>query len=184
MYKFGSDLNVSNVAIDSSADEIEGNPLYNKSYNSATSMASSNPSSSSKAVLAALRALQDKIRKLEIERSQALDETAQLRHQLKNQEIEAEHIKQRESLASQKSLQEAKSAYDRLQYEKSEIESRLHNLEEKNKDLKNESEELHSKIRLLEEEKHSGSLRVKDLEYQKNQLENQLKMAQEREKGE
>lgn len=47
--------------------------------------ASNTSASSSKAVLAALRALQDKIRRLEQERGAALDEAAQLRHQLQTQ---------------------------------------------------------------------------------------------------
>jgi septal ring factor EnvC (AmiA/AmiB activator) len=56
--------------------------------------------SSSKAVLAALRALQDKIRRLESERALALDENAQLRHQIKNQEIETGMVRFRDRLMS------------------------------------------------------------------------------------
>ena len=58
------------------------------SYRSATSANSTSVNtSSSKAVLAALRALQDKIRRLESERSQALDEATDLRQKIKTLDI-------------------------------------------------------------------------------------------------
>lgn len=156
--------------------------LLEKSYTS-TPYNGNNASSSSKAVLAALRALQDKIRRLESERSQALDEATQLRHQLKNQEVEAEHAKQREQLTAQKSLQEVRAAYERLLTEKSELEVRLSKFEEKNKNAQIGVDELQSKIRILEEEKHAGNMKLKDLEHQRLQIENSIKMAQQKEEG-
>ena len=48
--------------------------LLDKSYNSSNPYNGTSQTSSSKAVLAALRALQDKIRRLESERSQALNQ--------------------------------------------------------------------------------------------------------------
>lgn len=144
---------------------------------------SGSQASSSKAVLAALRALQDKIRRLESERSQALDECSQLRHQMKNQEIEAEHSKQRDQLASQKSQQEARNAYERLVHDKTELEQRLVKLEERNKANLATSEELQSKLRALEEEKQSNLFRVKDLETQQKQLEARIQQAEQKEKG-
>ena len=160
---------------------------HNKTFTSALSGAtgaSVNSSSSSKAVLAALRALQDKIRRLETERSQALDEVTQLRVQMKNQEIEYEHAKQREQLNSTKSIQEAKTANERLLHDKNELEMKLMRLEEKNHQYNSASEELHMKIRLLEEEKHSGTLRIKELEHKQSSLESQINMSQQKEKGE
>ncbi len=156
----------------------------NKSYNSVMSGASyASGSTSSKAVLAALRALQDKIRRLEAERSQALDETSHLKHQLQTQNIEAEHIRQKESLSVQKSLQEARSGYDRLLTEKTELESRTLNLEEKNKSCLARADEMQSKIRFLEDEKHSTAMRMKDLEHQQQQLESQIRNTEHKEKG-
>ena len=73
-------------------------------------MASVQSQGSSKAVLAALRALQDKIRRLETERAQALDECNHLRNQIRSQEMESEHVKQRDTLNNQKTLLEAKAA--------------------------------------------------------------------------
>ncbi len=155
-----------------------------RSFTSALSATSAiSGSSSSKAVLAALRALQDKIRRLETERSQALDETSQLRLQLKNQEIEFEHVKQREQLSAQKSLQEAKSSNERLLHEKTELEMKLMKLEEKTQQLNHTSDELHLKIRVLEEDKHNGILKIKELEHQQQKIEQQINIAQQKEKG-
>ena len=164
--------------------EDHHNPL-NTSYGSAASAASSlNASSSSKAVLAALRALQDKIRRLESERSQALDEATQLRHQLKNQELDAEHTRQREQMSAQKSLQEVRGAYDRLLSEKTDLEVRLNRLEERNKSAQSSADEMQNRIRLLEEEKMSTLMRIKDYEHQHKQVEIQIKHAQQKEQGE
>lgn len=156
--------------------------LLERSYTS-TPYNGNNASSSSKAVLAALRALQDKIRRLESERSQALDEATQLRHQLKNQEVEAEHAKQREQLTAQKSLHEVRAAYERLLTDKSELEVRLSKFEEKNKHAQIGVDELQAKIRILEDEKHAGNMKLKDLEHQRLQIENSIKMAQQKEEG-
>lgn len=156
----------------------------NASFSSALSATSAiSGSSSSKAVLAALRALQDKIRRLETERSQALDESAQLRLQLKNQEIEWEHAKQREQLSSQRSLQEAKAANERLLQDKNELEMKLMKVEEKNQQLVHASDELSLKIRLLEEEKHASALKIKELEHQQAKIEHQISLTQHKEKG-
>jgi uncharacterized protein (UPF0335 family) len=85
----------------------------------------SNQGSSSKAVLAALRALQDKIRRLEAEKQQSLDETKQLRLQLQNQEMEFEHLKQKDKLSLQKSISDARSSYENILTEKNELEIKL-----------------------------------------------------------
>lgn len=164
-------------------DEQE-NPL-NRSYNSAISNSTANnaSASSSKAVLAALRALQDKIRRLETERAQALDECAQLRHQMKQQEIETEHLRQRESLTAQKALHEARSAYEKLLTEKTETEVRLAKIEDRNREEQRLTEELRTKIRNIEEEKHNGLLNIKDLEAEKAQLQSQVTHCQQKEKG-
>ena len=184
MYRFSTtDNNISDL-VALGVDIRDDDNTLNKSYGSAVSAASSSAASasSSKAVLAALRALQDKIRRLEVERTQAIDETTQLRHQLKNQEIEAEHIKQREMLNSQKSLQEARSAYDRLLGDKAELEVRLSKLEERNRHGQQTSDELQSKIKSLEDEKQNGLIKVKNLESQQSQLEAQIQHAQSKEK--
>jgi chromosome segregation ATPase len=154
--------------------------LLDRSYGSTTG---NNASSSSKAVLAALRALQDKIRRLESERSQALDESTQLRHQLKNQEVETDHAKQREQLAAQKNLQEVKAAYERLLTDKTELEVRMTKLEERNKLAQQSADDLQTKIRMLEEEKHNGTMQIRDLEHQRIQFEAQIKAAQLKEEG-
>jgi chromosome segregation ATPase len=158
--------------------------LLDRSYSSNAYNGAANSTSSSKAVLAALRALQDKIRRLEAERSQALDEAAQLRHQLKNQEVEAEHTKQREQLAAQKGLHEVRAAYERLLTDKSELEVRLSKFEEKNKVAQSHIDDLQAKIRVLEDEKHAGEMKLKDLDHQRAQTEAQIRLAQQKEEGE
>jgi chromosome segregation ATPase len=166
-------------------DELHDSNPASKSFQSAIFAASAtgSASSSSKAVLAALKALQEKIRRLETERSQALDEVTQLRIQLKNQEIEAEHQKQRENLSNQKNIQEMKNIQDKLFQEKIELESKLQRFEEKIHNTQITSEELTIKIRSLEEEKHQNGLKLKELEHQQTQLEQQLKIAELKEKG-
>ena len=140
--------------------------------------------SSSKAVLAALRALQDKIKRLESERTQALDETANLRQQIKNQEMEADNFKRRDSLASQKKLHEVQSAYDRSVTEKTESEIRLSNLEERNRIEDEIARDLRAKIRAVEDEKHNGLLVIKDMESERTRLQSQILHVQHKEKGE
>jgi chromosome segregation ATPase len=166
---------------------------HNKSFNSSiltgTSTMSSpgstmiSSASSSKAVLAALRALQDKIRRLEAERSQATEESQQLRNQLKTIEIEVEHSKQRDAISSQRAIQESKLSCERLTLEKTELENRLQLLEEKNKAINNASQELQARIRLLEDEKSSANSKLRELDSQYKHTESQLLRAQQTEKG-
>ena len=155
------------------------------SYNAAVS--SSSPlrasASSSKAVLAALRALQDKIKRLESERTLALDETAALRQQIKNQEMESDSFQRRDSLASQKKLHEVQSAYDRSVSEKTESEMRLSKLEDRNRIEDEIARDLRAKIRAVEDEKHNGLLVIKDLESERTQLQSQILHVQHKEKG-
>lgn len=139
--------------------------------------------SSSKAVLTALRSLQDKIKRLEGERSSVLDESTQLRHQIKNQELELEHLRQRESLAAQKALHEARNAYEKALTEKTETEVRLSKVEDRNRDEQRIAEDLRAKMRSLEEEKHKGQVSMKDLEAQKSHLQSQITYTQQKEKG-
>lgn len=165
-------------------NDQEEHPL-NRSYTGGTSSSPANSASasSSKAVLAALRALQDKIRRLESERAQALDDTVQLRHQLKTQEIESEHTKQRDNLTAQKNLHEVRSAYEKLLTEKTELEMRLSKLEDRSRDEQQITEDLRTKILCIEDEKHDGLLCMKDLEGMKIQLQEQLQHTQQKEKG-
>ena len=158
---------------------------HNRSVNSKGSYSSSvNASaSSSKAVLAALRALQDKIRRLESERAQAIDDTAQLRHQIKNQEIESEHLKQRDNLAAQKSIHEVRSAYERILTEKTETEIRLVKMEERNREEQQISADLRSKVISSESDRHLAMLEIKKLDVEKDQLLGQVRHFQQKEKG-
>lgn len=158
----------------------------NKSYTSNVTQSPSlgsntSNASSSKAVLAALRALQDKIRRLEAERSQALDETSTLRNQLKNSEIESSHVREKEKFATERILQEARGAYEKIKHEKEDLEHKLMSIEAKNKDCHATTEDLKFKIQKLEEEKSMAELYQKDACNEKAQLENQLQQLMQRE---
>ena len=189
MYKGSSPSNNDTLNVYQIDDDQHNSTPLNKSYNSAnghdlaSAVSSVGAASSSKAVLAALRALQDKIRRLEAERSAAIDESVQLRHNLKNMEIEAEHIKQREMLSSQKALQESRSAYEKLLGEKTDMEIKIAKIEEKNQITKATSDELQLKIKALEEERQQGLLRIKALENEHVNLMNLIQSAQQKEKG-
>ena len=159
-----------------------GNKSFTSTYSN-QSLATINTASSSKAVLAALKALQDKIRLLETERSQALDEISALKLQMKNQEIENENARQKEILNNQKLLQESKLSYDRLVYEKNDMESKLNKILEKNHSMSDLSNNLQMKIQMLEDDKNSLLNKLKDMEFENSQLELQIKHSQLHEKG-
>jgi chromosome segregation ATPase len=157
----------------------------NRSFATVTSLNSSThtTASSSKAVLAALRALQDKIRRLEAERSQALDEAADLRGKLKSYEIEAEHSRQRDAMQAQRQIQDTKLNYEKLVDEKKDLENRAHQLEERNRDAEAQLNELLSQSNRLTESKNISDSKIKELSLKVQSLENQLQASQQREKG-
>ena len=161
-------------------DSVDQDSRFNASFQTTTSNASA---SSSKAVLAALRALQDKIRRLEQERSQALDDATQLRHQLQAQEVEFENSKKRESLITTKSVQETRHELDRIITEKTELEIRMAKLEEKNRESRDHADDLKKRIILLEEEKYQASMKLKDFETDQSTLEHQIELQQRKESG-
>ena len=138
---------------------------------------------SSKAVLSALRALQDKIRRLEAEKMEATEEAARLRIQIRNHEMESDRFKQRDALASQKNLHEVRTLYERILAEKCETEARLLKLEDRNRGEEKISADLRAKIRDVEDEKYSGLMIIKDLESRRTQLQNQVLHVREKEKG-
>lgn len=148
----------------------------------ASNSLNANPSSS-KAVLGALRALQDKIKRLEAEKTQILDETKQLRLQIQNQEIEFDHLKQKEKLSLQKNLHEIRASYDSVLSEKNELELRVAKLEERNKELRLQSDDLYDQLTSFESEKQQLEYKYKDMESMYLQLEGQLERAKQREQG-
>ena len=146
---------------------------------STTSMHSS--ASSSKAVLAALRALQEKIRRLEAEKTQALDECQMLRSQKKAVEMDIEHERQKELVAKQKHDQDTRLGLDKLLSEKSELEHKLDILEDRRNSAMHNSEEMMLKIQALEEDKSSALTKLNELETLQRNLEKQFLGALERE---
>jgi hypothetical protein len=155
------------------------------SFSSATSGMSgfNHSASSSKAVLAALRALQDKIRRLETERASALDEAAQLRSQLKSQEIESEHIKEKDILHNQKSLQEARMAYERVIAEKDDLDKSLKLVRTQNDQVQAHIAELRDKNKQLEEMKAAAEQRLVEMEGHIAKFEAEVEKSKHRESG-
>lgn len=164
--------------------DFDGNAI-SRSMNSRSSYYSTGnaSASNSKAVLAALRALQDKIRRLESERAQALDETVQLRHQIKNQQIESENLKHRETLASQKILHETRCACERLLTEKTEMEIRIAKLDDRNRDEQQNLTDLRSKMATFENDRRLSLLEINNMEGERSNLRSQLLHTQQKEKG-
>ena len=162
-------------------------PIVEQSFNSSSSVGMSGSfnqsASSSKAVLAALRALQDKIRRLETERASALDEAAQLRSQLKSQEIEAEHTKEKDILHSQKSLQEARIAYERVIAEKDELERSLKLLRGQNEQAQDQAAELRGKNKQLQDMRGAAEQRLAELEGHIAKFEGEVAKSKHRESG-
>jgi hypothetical protein len=138
--------------------------------------------SSSKAVLAALRSLQDKIRRLETDRTRAMEEAATLRHRLQGFEVEAEQTRAKDDAIAQRNIQEARATYDRLIAEKVDLEVRVARAEERRNDIRSSSETLETDIRKLKEEKESLLLKIKDGESQQKHLDIQLQNIYSREK--
>ena len=137
---------------------------------------------SSKAVLAALRALQEKIRRLEAEKNQAIDECQNLRNQMKIIEIDIDHVRQREVLSSQKLIQETHIEYEKVLSEKNQLEIRLNNLEEERILLQKSSEEMTFKIKCLEEDKSTYTIKLHDFESLQTQLQTHLINVKQKEK--
>ena len=163
-------------------------PQMNESFNSSSTTATgvsgfNHSASSSKAVLAALRALQDKIRRLETERASALDEAAQLRSQLKSQEIESEHNKEKDILHNQKSLQEARLSYERVLTEKDDLEKNLTMIRTQNDQVQDHLQELREKNRQLEEMKTQAEQRLAEMEAHVSKFEGEMDKSQHREAG-
>ena len=146
------------------------------------SMSSVPAASGSKAVLAALRALQDKIRRLESERNQVTSECQQLRIQLRELEIDTEHTKQKEILNVSKHTQESRVAYERLVTEKTELETRLLKVEERNAKFQATADEMQMKMRSLEDDRERATMNLRDAESKLRMTEEGTHCIKEREK--
>ena len=141
----------------------------------------STTTTSSRAVLSALRALQDKIKRLETERSVALEETEGLRQQLRGLETEQDQLRARDDAMAQRNIMEARNQYDRLLGEKTDIEARVSRAEDRKKDMQRSHEDLKDEIRTLLDEKQASLSKIKDFESQISHLESQLGTLQRKE---
>lgn len=141
----------------------------------------STSTTSSRAVLSALRALQDKIKRLETERSVAFEETETLRQQLRGLETEQDQLRARDDAMAQRNIMEARNQYDRLLAEKTDLEARVSRAEERKRDMQRAHEDLKDEIRALLDEKQLSLSKIKDFESQISSLESQLGTLQRKE---
>lgn len=187
MSRFGSpetDLLLEEMA-EMRSGSVDRHGMANRSN---STMMSSSPNgsggaSSSKAVLAALKALQEKIRRLETEKVQVMDEASTLRNQLRSQEIESEHIRQRDGLYQQKTNQELKIVNDKLMNERNDIEQHAEKLDERLKEQMRVNTQLNERLLRLQEERDAAAFSYKELETSYRLSDAHVARCQQREKG-
>ncbi|CAM9613745.1 unnamed protein product, partial [Hapterophycus canaliculatus] len=121
-------------------------------------------SAGSKAVLSALRALQDKIRKLESERDRASVEAGTLRRQIAALQTENDRTAQIQMASLQEKSLASRLAYERLQADKAAQEVRLRKAEEQKGLLAREAAAAKDRSAVAEEARRSAESRVRTLE--------------------
>lgn len=169
-YQFIPPAKLNNSSISSSSNsssESFGNSSYSgvnksessNSFQSTISMQNSSlNSSNSKAVLTALKSLQEKIKKLEIERNNSQNECARLQLQLKSQLVETEHLLEKQKIKyDQDLLDEKRLINEEISQIKNAHEIHYSELNDKYNDLLEENKTL--KTRLSESLSEIGDLK-------------------------
>eukprot|EP00611_Tribonema_gayanum_P022316 TRINITY_DN4456_c0_g5_i1.p1 TRINITY_DN4456_c0_g5~~TRINITY_DN4456_c0_g5_i1.p1 ORF type:complete len:636 (+),score=211.78 TRINITY_DN4456_c0_g5_i1:211-2118(+) len=136
-------------------------------------------SSSSQAVLSALRSLQEKIRRLEADRDAALEEAADTRAQLSRQQAEHEQAQRLASAAAQERLTTQRLAFERLVADRAADDVKLSKAEEKKEALVREREAAHARAREAEAGRHAAEARAAAIKAQAAALQEELARAQE-----
>jgi hypothetical protein len=135
---------------------------------------------SSKAVLSALRALQEKIRRLESERGDLLDECVGLKSQLRQQQFKHEQESSKLRLDYENIERSSRSFYESTALEKNELTRLVVRHEEEKKALEKEAQYIKENAQCGEEERRESSTRVKVLEKRIAHLEQDLRDSAER----
>jgi hypothetical protein len=135
---------------------------------------------SSKAVLSALRALQEKIRRLESERGDLLDECVGLKSQLRQQQYKHEHESTKLRTDYENIERSSRSFYESTALEKNELTRLVVKHEEEKKAMEKEAQYIKENAQRGEEERREASTRVKVLEKRIAHLENDLRDSAER----
>ncbi|GAB5029554.1 Hypothetical protein NocV09_00101690 [Nannochloropsis oceanica] len=120
-------------------------------------------SKSSTAVLSALRALQDKIKRLEKERADAIWEVGMLRQQLEGVQRRAEVERREDVLELQEQYSHVQGAYERLLSDKEAMESKLVRSEERRAVLVQEAGRLRGQLLAEEESRRLAKVRVRGM---------------------
>mmetsp|Transcript_38177 Transcript_38177/g.50296 ORF Transcript_38177/g.50296 Transcript_38177/m.50296 type:complete len:659 (-) Transcript_38177:43-2019(-) len=149
-------------------------PMMNSMMNTSTN--------TSKAVLSALRALQDKIRRLEGERAKAIDECSRLQERLQQVEVESNHLRQVDAISAQEKASAARLAYERLMAEKNQVDVRLAKAEEQKKALARDADAQRDRAHQAEVGHRTAESQVVSLETRVAELEAEVRDFQRREK--
>lgn len=143
-----------------------GPPLKASASLSPPSYATTQPSSASKsstAILSALRALQEKIKRLEKERADAIVENAALRQQNNEVQRHSELQRRKEVLEFQEQCVHIQSAYESLLAEREAMESKLASSEEKRRSLLQEANRLRARLAVEEDSRRMAEGRMRDM---------------------
>lgn len=106
-----------------------------------------------------------------------------MRSQLKSQEIESEHNKEKDILHNQKSLQEARLSYERVLAEKDDLEKNLKLIRNQNDQVQDHLQELRDKNKQLEEMKAGAEQRLAEMEKHISKFEEEVEKSKHREAG-
>lgn len=136
---------------------------------------SSSASKSSTAILSALRALQEKIKRLEKERADAIVENAALRQQNNEVQRHSELQRRKEGLEFQEQCVHIQSAYESLLAEKEAMESKLASSEEKRRSLLQEANRLRARLAVEEDSRRIAEGRMRDMEGRISKMERTLR---------
>lgn len=148
----------------SGGDVSSANGLYSSAGGDSARAMGWGASNGSKAVLSALRGLQDKIRKLESERDRAAVEAGTLRRQIAALQSEIERSAQVNLAGEQETRLASRLAYERLQADKNAADIRLCKAEEQKRLLVSETQAAKERSQNAEEARRVAEKRVATLE--------------------
>lgn len=174
----------------SSTRSLPGSPRSNHhpksipeilNFPNAASVALCGNATSTKAVLSALRALQDKIRRLEAERQSAVDQCAQLRSKIQQVETDSQKYLDIEVHRAKELSAEQNSTIKQLTADKAGLELRLSRHEEERKALYRQIEHLRDRAAELELSQRASAAKSVTHQTRATQLHDDLKLAEQRE---
>ena len=137
----------------------------------------------SRAVLAALRALQDKIRRLEGDRDAATAEAQRLREELASQAARHDHSLRMAAIAQQERGAASRLAYERLAADKARTDAKLAKAEEQKAALVKETEAGKASAETAESDFRKAEVKARSLRQRLEEVEAQLSQLKKGEFG-